>query len=41
MTGTVTDLAMYAGQGVDDIKDIPTVEALLARMWAECLQQHV
>jgi nitronate monooxygenase len=39
MTGTVTDLAMYAGQGVDDIKDIPTVEALLARMWAECLQQ--
>ena len=39
MTGMVTDLAMYAGQGVDDIKDIPTVEALLARMWAECLQQ--
>jgi nitronate monooxygenase len=40
MTGTVTDLAMYAGQGVDDIKDIPTVDTLLARMWAECLQQH-
>jgi nitronate monooxygenase len=38
MTGTVTDLAMYAGQGVGDIKDIPTVEALLARIWAECLQ---
>jgi nitronate monooxygenase len=40
MTGTVTDLAMYAGQGVGEIKDIPTVEALLARMWAECLQQR-
>lgn len=40
MTGTVTDLAMYAGQGVGDIQDIPTVEALLTRMWAECLQQN-
>jgi nitronate monooxygenase len=38
MTGNVTDLAMYAGQGVGDIKDIPTVDALLTRMWAECLQ---
>jgi nitronate monooxygenase len=38
MTGTVTDLAMYAGQGVSDIKDIPTVEALLTRMWAECMK---
>jgi nitronate monooxygenase len=37
MTGTVTDLAMYAGQGVTAIKDIPTVADLLTRMWAECL----
>jgi len=36
-TGTVTDLAMYAGQGVSDITDIPTVRDLLARLWAECL----
>ena len=38
MTGTVTDLAMYAGQGVTDIKDIPTVNNLLTRLWAECLE---
>jgi len=37
MTGTVTDLAMYAGQGVSDIRDIPTVNDLLTRLWAECL----
>jgi nitronate monooxygenase len=35
--GTVTDMAMYAGQGVDDIHDVPTVADLLARLWAECL----
>jgi nitronate monooxygenase len=35
-TGTVTDMAMYAGQGVADIKDVPTVRDLLARLWAEC-----
>jgi len=37
LEGTVTDLAMYAGQGVGDIHDIPPVRELLARVWAECL----
>jgi len=35
--GTVTDLAMYAGQGVPDVKDIPTARELVERLWAECL----
>jgi NAD(P)H-dependent flavin oxidoreductase YrpB (nitropropane dioxygenase family) len=35
-TGAVTDMAMYAGQGVADIEDVPTVRDLLARLWTEC-----
>ena len=35
--GTVTDLAMYAGQSVDDVKDVPGAAELVARLWAECL----
>jgi nitronate monooxygenase len=35
--GAVTDLAMYAGQGVDDVKDLPTARDLIGRLWAECL----
>ena len=37
LEGTVTDLAMYAGQGVGDIHDIPPAKELLARIWSECL----
>jgi nitronate monooxygenase len=37
MEGTATDLAMYAGQGVDDIKDLPLAGDLVGRLWAECL----
>lgn len=36
LEGTVTDLAMYAGQGVGDVRDIPPVKTLLARIWSEC-----
>jgi hypothetical protein len=36
LEGTVTDLAMYAGQGVGDVHDIPLVKDLLARIWSEC-----
>jgi len=36
LEGTVTDLAMYAGQGVGDVHDIPPVKDLLARIWSEC-----
>lgn len=35
--GTVTDLAMYAGMGVGDVRDIPKARQLLERLWAECL----
>jgi hypothetical protein len=37
MTGTVTDLAMYAGRGVDAITDVPGAGQLIARLWKECL----
>lgn len=37
MEGTVTDLAMYAGQSVEDVKDLPSARDLVARLWAECL----
>jgi hypothetical protein len=28
---------MYAGQGVDGIRDIPPTGELVARLWKECL----
>ena len=37
LEGTITDMAMYAGEGVGDVKDIPPVRDLLARIWAECV----
>jgi nitronate monooxygenase len=37
LEGTVTDLAMYAGQGVGEIHDIPPAKDLLARIWSECV----
>jgi nitronate monooxygenase len=36
--GTLTDLALYAGQGVDAIRDIPAAGELVARLWRECLK---
>lgn len=35
MEGKVRDLAMYAGQGVAHIKDIPSVGDLILRLWKE------
>jgi hypothetical protein len=35
--GTLTDLAMYAGQGVGDVKDVPSAPELVDRLWMECL----
>jgi nitronate monooxygenase len=35
--GTLTDLAMYAGQGVGDVKDVPSARELVDRLWMECL----
>jgi nitronate monooxygenase len=37
LEGAVTDLAMYAGEGVGEVKDVPPVRDLLMRIWAECL----
>jgi hypothetical protein len=35
--GTLTELAMYAEQGVDAVRDIPSAGELVARLWRECL----
>jgi hypothetical protein len=35
--GAVTDLAMYAGHSVEDVKDLPAASDLIERLWAECL----
>ena len=36
-SGNVTELALYAGQGVDTVRDIPPAGELVARLWKECL----
>ena len=36
--GAVTELVMYAGQGVDAIRDIPSAGELVERLWRECLE---
>jgi nitronate monooxygenase len=38
LKGTVSELVMYAGQGVDDVKDLPGAGELVRRLWAECLE---
>ena len=35
--GALTELVLYAGQGVDAIRDIPSAGELVARLWKECL----
>lgn len=35
-TGQPEDMAMYAGLGVGEIRDIPSAEELVHRIWAEC-----
>jgi len=35
--GAVTELALWAGQGVDAIRDIPSAGELVGRLWGECL----
>jgi nitronate monooxygenase len=36
--GALMELALYAGQGVDAIRDIPSVAELVARLWKDCLE---
>ena len=35
--GAITELVLYAGQGVDAIRDIPSAGELVARLWKDCL----
>jgi nitronate monooxygenase len=35
--GALMELVLYAGQGVDAIRDIPSAGELVARLWKECL----
>jgi nitronate monooxygenase len=35
--GTLLELALWAGQGVDAIRDIPSAGELVGRLWRECL----
>jgi nitronate monooxygenase len=35
--GTLEELALYAGQGVGAIRDIPSAGELVTRLWKECL----
>jgi len=36
--GTITELPLWAGQGVGAIRDIPSAADLVPRLWRECLQ---
>jgi nitronate monooxygenase len=38
--GALTELVLYAGQGVDAIRDIPSAGELVARLWKECLDAN-
>lgn len=35
--GTIAEMALYAGEGVESIRDIPSANELVARLWKECL----
>jgi nitronate monooxygenase len=37
LEGKISDLVMYAGQGVGDIRDLPRASELVARLWTECM----
>jgi len=36
--GAIPEMALYAGQSVDAIRDIPSAGELVARLWKECLE---
>ena len=35
--GALAELVLYAGQGVDAIRDIPSAGELVVRLWSECM----
>jgi nitronate monooxygenase len=37
----VSEMALYAGLGVDLIQDIPSARDLVKRLWSECIKKHV
>jgi nitronate monooxygenase len=37
LRGAITDMALFAGQGVDDVRDLPRAADLVVRLWDECL----
>ena len=37
LNGAITDFAMHAGHGVDEVKDLPPARDLVRRLWAECI----
>src|SRR6266487_5039816 len=39
LRGAITDMALYAGLGVGDVRDLPSAGELVARLWIECLDQ--
>ena len=39
LRGAITDMALYAGLGVGDVRDLPSAGGLVARLWIECLDQ--
>ena len=36
--GAIMEMALFAGQGVDAIRDIPSAGELVARLWKDCLE---
>jgi nitronate monooxygenase len=38
LRGMITDMALFAGLGVSDIRDIPSASELVSRLWTECLE---
>jgi nitronate monooxygenase len=37
----VSEMALYAGLGVDLIQDIPSARDLVERLWSECIKKHI
>lgn len=39
--GAILETGLYAGQGVDAIRDLPSAGELVARLWKECVDARV
>jgi nitronate monooxygenase len=38
LRGMIPDMAIYVGQGVDDVRDMPAAADLVVRLWADCVE---